>query len=106
MDAYVWDKRLGEVRQAEGVLEAAAMMEDGASRRVALWEQDGVRVSTVFLVYDHAFGEGPPVLWETMVFWGGHEMDCEGQRYCSHAEAVAGHAAMVERVKAAMKGEG
>lgn len=28
----------------------------------------GIEVSTVFLGMDHAFLDGPPVLWETMVF--------------------------------------
>lgn len=58
-------------------------------------------VSTVFLGRDHNFGrQGPPVLWETMVFGGmlNEEQDrCAG----SMEQAEAMHARMVERVKAA-----
>lgn len=34
---------------------------------------DDVRVSTVFLGLDHRFGEGPPLLFETMIFGGEHD---------------------------------
>ena len=55
-------------------------------------------VSTVFLGLDHSWGDGPPVLWETMVFGGllDQEQDrCSGSR--EQAEAM--HQRMVERVK-------
>jgi hypothetical protein len=62
-----------------------------ADRHVALDVlPDGVKISTVFLGLDHSFGEGPPVLWETMIFGGPHA-DYQ-RRYTSRAEAVAGHA--------------
>ncbi len=48
-----------------------------------------VRVSTVFLGLDHAFGSGPPILWETMIF-GGKE-DLYQDRYTSHEDAMIGH---------------
>lgn len=56
-------------------------------------------VSTVFLGMDYSWGDGPPVLFETMVFEGplAQEMD----RYGTWEEAEAGHAEMVKRVKAA-----
>jgi hypothetical protein len=57
-----------------------------------------VRVSTVFLGIDHAWGEPIPVLWETMVFGGpmDKEMDrCGGSR--EQAEAM--HARMLARVR-------
>jgi hypothetical protein len=54
-------------------------------------EQDGTRVyvSTVFLGLDHSFGDGPPVLWETMVFGG--VLDGEQRRYTSLEAALEGH---------------
>ena len=55
-----------------------------------------VEVSTVFLGLDHNFGDGPPVLFETMVFGGAHSEDL--WRYCTWDEAVAGH----ERIVAAL----
>lgn len=41
-----------------------------ADRRVAMTEVAGYRVSTVFLGIDHQFGDGPPLIFETMVFEG------------------------------------
>jgi hypothetical protein len=50
-----------------------------ASRRVALTDTDNGQVSTVFLGIDHSFSEdGPPVLFETMVFGG--TLDGEQER--------------------------
>jgi hypothetical protein len=59
-------------------------------------ELTGWQVSTVFLGLDHQHGIGPPVLWETMVFGGPLEGDCE--RYTSRAAALAGHAETCARV--------
>ena len=50
-----------------------------------------VRVSTVFLGIDHAFGDGPPELFETMIFGGEH--DYETWRYATWDQAEAGHEA-------------
>jgi len=35
-----------------------------------------IYVSTVFLGLDHSWGEGPPMLFETMVFGGEHNQHC------------------------------
>jgi len=52
----------------------------------------------VFLTVDHRFGgDGPPILWETLVFGG--PLDGEMDRYSSYDDAVRGHAAMLARVK-------
>lgn len=58
-------------------------------RRVALTEQDGITVSTVFLGLDHSMNSGPPVLFETMIFGGKEDQYCE--RYCTWEEAEKGH---------------
>lgn len=56
-------------------------------------------VSTVFLGIDHAFGGGPPVLWETMIFGpAGHELDQYMDRYRSRETALEGHAEAVAMV--------
>lgn len=69
-----------------------------ADRIVAKDDVGEVHVSTVFLGADHNFrGQGPPVLFETMVFGG--PFDLEQERYCSWAEAEQGHARMLQRVK-------
>jgi len=54
-------------------------------------------VSTVWLGSDHQFGEGEPLIFETMVFpkedWG--ELDV--RRYTTEEEAIKGHKEMVEK---------
>jgi hypothetical protein len=50
-------------------------------------------VSTVFLGLDHGWlREGPPIVFETMIF-GGTDEYCE--RYATRAQAEAGHAEAV-----------
>ena len=57
----------------------------------------GISVSTVFLGLDHRwFGDGPPLVFETMVFGG--EFDHEQERYGSWAAAEAGHKRWVKKV--------
>ena len=48
-----------------------------------------IEVSTVFLGLDHQFGDGPPLLFETMIFGG--ERNQEQWRYTTWDEAEAGH---------------
>lgn len=49
-----------------------AMMEP--DRRVGQTEKGDVKVSTVFLALDHRFNDqGPPLLFETMIFGGEHD---------------------------------
>jgi hypothetical protein len=55
-------------------------------------------VSTVFLGIDHQFGDGPPLLWETLC------PDDYIERYSSEEDARAGHARLViERGKSKRK---
>ena len=55
-------------------------------------------MSTVFLGLNHAVSEnGPPLLFETMVFGG--QLDSEQERYTTWEEAELGHSAMVARVQ-------
>ena len=75
-----------------------AMWFQTADRTIAFDElPDGVRVSTVFLGLDHQLGNGPPLLFETMVFGG--ELDEEQERYSTRDGAITGHAAMLARVR-------
>jgi hypothetical protein len=62
-------------------------------RRVAWTEFPGGHVSTVFLGLDHQWGNGPPLLFETMIFGGPH--DQYQDRYSTWADAEVGHAAAV-----------
>lgn len=70
------------------------------NKRVAHDTIGNVNVSTVWLGLNHAWGGGAPLIFETMVFGGVLDGDCE--RYGSEAEALAGHAAMVTRVREAL----
>jgi len=71
-----------------------------AERHVAETMVEGVRVSTVFLGLDHEFGEGPPILFETMIFGGEHNQDYQ-TRCCTWDEAEKMH---LVGIKAAKKG--
>jgi hypothetical protein len=59
------------------------------ARRVAIDDFTGGRVSTVFLGLDHSLGNGPPILFETLIFGG--PLDGEQWRYCTWKEAETGH---------------
>lgn len=72
-----------------------------ADRRVDRTEVGNVTVSTVFLGLNHQFGDGPPLIFETLVFGG--ELDQEMDRYSTWDEAEAGHKAMIQRVREASK---
>lgn len=63
-------------------------------KRVALTDIGDVRISTVWLGLDQQYGDGPPVIFETMQFGGDADGDCD--RYCTLEEAQAGHAAWVK----------
>ncbi len=67
-----------------------------ADRHVAKDTRGGTDVSTVFLGLDCSFGDGPPVLFETLVFGGDHDQDAE--KYYTWDEAEVGHQRMCEKV--------
>lgn len=88
----------GKTPKATDMLTAAQHFERPYSRQVALDKIGDVSISTVFLGFDHRmFGEGPPILFETMIFGGDHDQYQE--RYCTWDEAEAGHASAVALVK-------
>jgi hypothetical protein len=69
--------------------------DEGEPWRVGLTKlENGTEVSTVFLGLDHAWGDGPPLLFETMIFGGTEDEYCE--RYSTWEEAEAGHKKAVE----------
>lgn len=84
----------------------ANFLENRDARRVAQDRDEGpdgadVWISTVFLSLDHQYGDGPPILWETMVFGG--PLDGEQNRYTSRAAALAGHQRMCKAVTDAIR---
>jgi hypothetical protein len=62
------------------------------------WKGDNVSVSTVFLSLDHGWNSDVPIVFETMIFGCERDEDCE--RYATWEDAKAGHARIVEEVKA------
>lgn len=57
----------------------------------------GIRVSTVFLGLDHSWGDnGPPLIFETMIFGGEHSD--KQWRYSTWDQAEAGHKEAVKLV--------
>lgn len=56
-----------------------------------------VEVSTVWLGLDHQFGEGPPLIFETLIFGG--DRDGEVRRYSTKEEALAGHLHAVNEIQ-------
>lgn len=94
---YILDEH-GEPQECRDLLEWSMWMErtrtDGT--RVIAHDRDeapgapDVFVSTIFLGLDHKhFLDGPPILFETMVFGGLH--DGYQKRYTSREEALRGH---------------
>lgn len=71
------------------------------NRQVADTTVGSVRVSTVWLGLNHNWGDGPPLIFETMVFEGPDDGWLD--RYATLEEAEAGHAEVVRRLEA---GEG
>lgn len=72
--------------------------ETTAGRIVAQDTIGKIKISTVFLGIDHGWDdEGPPVLFETMIFGGEH--DQEQWRYCTWEEAEAGHRKALRMVR-------
>lgn len=62
---------------------------------------DPIRVSTVFLGFNHGWDDdAPPVLWETMIFGLAEDAPMHDltERYTSAAEARAGHAEICSAV--------
>ena len=69
----------------------------GCGLHVADETVGNARVSTIFLGLNHAFGPGPGLWFETMVFIRDYAGDAEMERYSTWEEAEAGHARMVQR---------
>ncbi len=92
---YILDGKTA-VPVADGVVWAEQF--DRSTRCVARTETPHYTVSTVFLGMNHAYDDGPPMLFETMVFGGPLEGAME--RCSTWDEAEAQHAAMVARCEA------
>lgn len=80
----------------------ATFFHDFKRRQVAETFVGDVRVSTVFLGIDHGFGmTDEPLVFETMAFKENRSSydDLYCERYATWDEAIAGHEAMVKKVR-------
>ena len=68
--------------------------------RIARTQHDAFMVSTVFLGIDHGWGDGPPILFETMCFGG--PLDQDQNRATTKEQAQVMHDDMVARCEAAL----
>lgn len=71
-----------------------------ADRHVAKDTIGDVRISTVFLGIDHRWDDGPPLVFETMIFGGEH--DQHQTRASTWDEAEKQHAEAVALVKSSL----
>lgn len=86
-----------KVVECKDLMKWARWFQNIDGRRVAQDMVGKVSVSTVFLGLDHSFGEGKPLLFETMIFGGKH--DDYQTRYSTWEEAEKGHEEALKLVK-------
>ena len=60
-------------------------------------------VSTVWLGMDHSWGDGPPLIFETMIFPSDESCDYYQDRYSTEAEAKKGHKKAIKYAKTLTK---
>lgn len=96
MNKYILNA-LGEPQEVKDAVTWAQWFQT-ADRRLALTEvSPTTRVSTVFLGIDHQWGNGPPLLWETMVFRDDRGEECV--RTSTRQGAMIAHNEMVTRIR-------
>ena len=98
MNYYILDERdnPNEVAREEYWAWHESLPQDiqtGCGFTLAYTKEGEVAVSTVYLGLDHNYsGIGPPVLWETMVFFdGGGDDDQSCQRSTNRVDALNTH---------------
>jgi hypothetical protein len=70
---------------------------------IGLGSPTQARVSTVWIGIDYSWlGNGPPVIFETMIFAEGNVLDGEMGRYVTEDQARAGHAEWVTLLRTAL----
>lgn len=100
MRHWVLDKQHKVIRAT--LMEWATFMQVPRVRQVGSVRVSGFLVSTIFLGIDHGWEQGPPVLWESMVFGlTAHDIECE-RCAGSWEQAEEMHKRMVTRVEEAL----
>ncbi len=95
MALWIYDKKTGECHTTDSLAEWM-QWQAAETVRTAYETVDECTISTMFLSIDCDY-DGPPVLFETMIFGGEH--DRMQWRYCTADEAIAGHKRIVEALK-------
>ncbi len=79
------------------MMDWAKCVQDPKEKIVGLTKIGDIKISTVFLGLDHCWDDGPPLLFETMIFGGDHD---EYQERCTTwEEAETMHRIAVDLVK-------
>lgn len=102
---YVLDENKNVVAESD-LKKWSAFFEDFDNRRIDETITRGIRISTVFLGMDHNWGEGDPLVFETMAFAQMSGTDDLSEicgeffnRYSTYADALEGHAKIVAEVE-------
>jgi hypothetical protein len=92
---YILDATGNPIPEPDLIKWANWFEDSGPQRRVAHDVRGKYSISTVFIALDHSFGEGPPLLFETMVFGGKSGIQ---ERYATREEALEGHKRILAEV--------
>lgn len=86
----------GDVREQMWAMHEHKLMEGNlVHTEIGLEGAHNLVVSTAYLGLDHGFGgEGPPIIWETMIFYG--DWQDHQWRYATRNAAMANHRHVVE----------
>ncbi len=96
MNLYILDRNSNPI-ECEDIIVWSKWREK-ADVHISLNIIGDVKISTVFLGINHRFfGDGPPILYETMIFGGAH--DGYQERYTTREEALIGHEEAIKLVK-------
>lgn len=96
---YILNKD-GTISEEPDMIKFAKWFGDGNNRRIAEDFIEGRRISTVFLGIDHNFsGEGPPLIFETMIFGGEHNEWCARASTVAEAKRFHEYATMIVRLE-------
>jgi len=78
------------------IMEWTELTEDEEYRKIKQENVGKYFISTVWIGLNHNFGDGEPLIFETMVF-GGKESDLDMDRYSTLKEAEKGHKKIVKK---------
>jgi hypothetical protein len=101
---YKFDRKTKKISKFKDIANAVYWFEN-ADRSIAKTHlmHGKILISTTFLSLDHSYGEGDPVLFETMAF--GENIPEYQVRYTNYADAIKGHKEMVAKVKRHLKNQ-